>query len=126
MTAPPNFAALVRAAGAGYADLSIFNDEPLAWVMTIKGVNLTGAAFSGQVIPTLDAAVGDQALTFGTPTLVGGDTVLTVSLTESQVEGLGTAASAAEPLTLFYNIKCTPAGGAKQTIIAGRLTRVGS
>ena len=126
MNAPANYDALVRASGAGYVELSQCNDEPLEWLISFPDQDLTGATFIGEIIPELDATAGAQALTFGTATLVDGVTNITASLTESQVEGLGTATSPAEPLKLLFNIKVTPSGGLKKTAFAGRLTRVGS
>jgi hypothetical protein len=125
MTLPSNFHALIKAAGAIDEDLTAINDEPFTTVIRVEG-DLTGGAWSGEVTPTLDAASGTTAFTFGTAAVDGTDTVLTASLTESQVEGLGTAASPDQPLTLAYNIKYTPSGGAKKTYFAGRFIRLGS
>lgn len=119
MAVPSNWPQHIRAASGEYMPLAVNNDEPLELVMTLKNVNYTSAAFEGGVRAAFEEASPVlQAFTFS-PALVGSDTVVTVSISEGNIEALRVGLDAGAIEHLFYAIKCTPSGGIKTTHFAG-------
>lgn len=126
MAAPSDYRALVQSAGAGYRDYVISNDQPWSLVITWAGIDYTAATIAADVRTLPDLQLSGTALTVGTPTLVGADTVVTISLSEAQVEALGVPAEPGREIVLYYRVHVTPSGGAKRLRLAGKLTRLGS
>ena len=120
MAVPSDWRRFIEAAGGAYWEITANNGEPFSQTITYKNANLTAAAFEGGIRAAFEeTSTILRAFTFGTPTLVGADTVVTFSITEAHIEELreGTDAGAIEQL--FHNIKCTPSGGSKSTHFAG-------
>lgn len=127
MAVPSDWPQKISAAGGFYAPITQFNDEPFVSDITFDGVDYTGAAFVGSIRAAFEIDSAElEAFTFGTPSLVGSDTVVSVSITEADVEALrdGTEPGAIE--TLYYSIKITPSGGAKRTFFAGEFYLMGA
>lgn len=126
MAVPSNWPQLIAAAGGAYWPLSLFNDEPRVDVFTIKDVDYTGATFEGSIRAAFEETSPVlKSLSFDAD-LVGSDTVVTVSLSESDVLALRSGFDPGAIETLFYNIKVTPAGGSKQTWFAGEFKVMGA
>ena len=129
MAVPSNWPQSIKAAGGFHAPITVFNDEPFSTTLTIKNVDYTGATFSGNIRAAFEASSAVlKAFTFGTAALVSSDTVVSVSLSEADIESLR-AAYDDDPgaiQTLFYNIKVTPSGGAKRTFFAGEFFLMGA
>lgn len=120
MAVPSDWRRFVEAAGGAYWEITANNGEPFSRTITYKNINLTAAAFEGGVRAAFEETSAVLvSFSFGTPSLVGSDTVVTIAINESNIENLreGTDAGAIEQL--FYTIKCTPSGGSKSTHFAG-------
>jgi hypothetical protein len=126
MPVPSDWPQQIAAAGGAYWPLSLFNDEPFAEVFTFPGLDMTGAAFSGGVRAAFEESSAVlQAFTF-TPVLIGSDTMVTVSISEADVEALRSGFDPGAIETLFHNIKCTRAGSTKLTYFAGEFKLQGA
>lgn len=122
MAVPSNWPQTIKAAGGAYVPLTVFSNEPIWRVMTFKNVDLTGAEFVGKVRAAFeDSSAVLRDFFFGTPTLVGADTVVTFAMNAPEVETLRTGTDPGAIETLFYNIQYTPDGGILQTLFAGEL-----
>lgn len=127
MAVPSNWPQTIRSAGGEYLPLTAFNDEPFWRTLTFKNVDLTTATFSGGIRAAFEEASAVlQAFTFGTPTIVGADTVVSVSITEANIEALRDGVDAGAIEQLFYNIKYTPSGQPKETLLAGEFKLQGA
>lgn len=119
MAVPSNWRRLVEDAGGAYWEITANNGEPFERVVTYKDINLTAATFEGGVRAAYEEASPVlRAFTFSSE-LVGSDTVVTISITEANVEALRVGSDAGAIEQLFYTIKCTPSGGSKSTHFAG-------
>lgn len=128
MTTGPqaNYAARVRAAGAFYKPLTGFNDRDYVAVWTWRNVDLTGAAFRGQVRARPDAA-GDALGSFVfTAELIGDDTVVTGTLARAVIAALPAPPEPGTASLLYYDMSVQPAGGIEKTFMAGEFYRAGS
>lgn len=120
MAVPSDWPRQIAAAGAIYAPLTAFNDEPFNQIMRLRNVDYTGAAFSGALRAAFEFdSAPISSLTFGTPVLDGSDTLVPVSVAESSIELIRDGVDPGAIETLFYNIKVTPSGGDKTTLFAG-------
>ncbi len=120
MAVPSDWRRFVEAAGGAYWEITVNNDEPFSRTITYKNVNLTAATFEGGVRAAFEeSSTVLRVFTFGTPALVGADTLVTFSITEANIEALRNGADAGAIEQLFHNIKCTPSGGSKATHFAG-------
>lgn len=127
MAVPSNWPQLIRAAGGYHHAFEVFNDEPFVQPLIFEGEDYSGAAFSGGVRAAFEASSAVlKAFTFGAPTLTGGDTYITVSLAEADVEALRNGSDPGAIQTLFYNIKITPLGGSKATNLVGEFKLMGA
>ncbi len=126
MAVPSDWRRFIEAAGGAYRPLSLFNDEPLVDVFTIEGVDYTGAAFEGKIRAAFElSSPALKSFSFDA-NLVGSDTVVEVSLSESDIQALRSSSDPGAINTLFYSIKCTPDGGTKQTWLAGEFQVMGA
>lgn len=126
MAVPSTWPRDIAAAGGVYEPLTIFNDEPLVDVFTIEGVDYTSATFEDDIRAAFEESSAVlKSFTFDAQ-LVGSDTVVTRTLSESDVRDLrdGSDPGAIEPL--FHSTKVTPAGGDKQTWFAGEIRLMGA
>ena len=127
MAVPSNWPQSIRAAGGYYHAFEVFNDEPFVQPLVFEGEDYTAATFSGGVRAAFEASSAVlESFTFGTATLVGGNTHVTVSLLEADVESLRDGDDPGAVETLFYNIKITPSGGSKATNLAGEFKLMGA
>ncbi len=128
MAAPPNYAALVTGAGAGYLEDVMANDAPYALVVTIEGDDATADTFAADIMtqPDLRLIGSAVAMSVSTPVLEGADTVVTCSLTETQVQDLGSAPEIGREIELYARVHRTPSGGDKALFLGVKLTRLGS
>jgi hypothetical protein len=126
MAAPPNYAALVTGAGAAYCDLDLANDQPFELNLRFVAVDYNAAAIAVDVRSLPDIRITGTSLTVSAPTLDGADTICTASLSEAEVEALGSASEPGREIVTYYRVHVTPSGGAKRLWAAGKLTRLGS
>lgn len=127
MAVPSNWPQLIRAAGGYYHAFEVFNDEPFVQDMVFEAKDYSGATFAGGVRAAFEATSPVlKAFTFGAATLDDGNTFLTVSLLEADVESLRVGVDPGAIETLFYNIKITPPGGSKATNLAGEFKLMGA
>lgn len=121
MAVPSNWPQTIRAAGGEYVPLTQFNGEPFQTILTFKNADMTSAAFEGGVRGAFEeGSAALQVFTFGAPSLVGADTVMTVSISEANIKALRDGIDPGAIEELFYSIKYTPSGGAKRTAFAGQ------
>lgn len=126
MAAPSNYAALVTGAGAAYCDIDLANDAPFELNLRFVAVDYSDAAITVDVRTQPDIQLSGTAMTVGTPALDGADTICAATLTEAEVEALGTPAEPGREIVRYYRVHVTPSGGAKRLWAAGKLTRLGS
>lgn len=127
MAVPNNWPQTIRAAGGEYYPVTVFNGEPFWRSLMFKNVDLTTATFEGGVRASFEESSPVlRAFTFGTPTMVGADTVVSVSITEANIEALRSGVDAGAIEQLFYNIKYTPSGQPKETLLAGEFNLQGA
>ena len=127
MAVPSNWPQSIRAAGGYYHAFEVFNDEPFVQRLIFEGKDYTAATFAGGVRAAFEASSAVlEAFTFSTPTLIDGNTHVTVSLLEADVEGLREGDDPGAIETLFYSIKITPSGGGKATNTAGEFKLMGA
>lgn len=127
MAVPSNWPQLIRAAGGYYYAFDVFNDEPFVQDLVFETKDYTAATFSGGVRAAFEASSPVlKAFTFSAVTLDDGNSFLTVSLLEADVESLRAGVDPGAIETLFYNIKITPAGGIKATNLAGEFKLMGA
>lgn len=115
------YAAQLRAMGAGYVPQHVGRHVPVKFSFLIEGVNYStagGAAWVGAV-RTLPDATGAVlvALTI-TAVVQGADTLVTVTSANPDTYAPD-ARSTGEAAQLFYDIHLTPSGGTKQVFIGG-------
>lgn len=125
MAVPSNWPQLIKAAGGAHWDIPVHNGEPFVTTITYKDVDYTGAAFEGGVRAAYEEASAVLCPFTFNKQLVAADTVVTVSITEANIEALRIGLDAGAIEQLFYNIKCTPTGGSKQTHFAGEFNLQG-
>lgn len=120
---------MARLDGAGAAPLGIVRGNAFRDTVTIKDVDWTARSFEAALRATPFNGNGGAPAplaTFGVAVaLVGGSTVLTLSLTEAQVDALPSVTPAGADLALFWDLKHTSAG-VRRTLIYGRATVFGS
>lgn len=115
------YAAQLRAMGAGYVPQSVGRYVPVKFAFLIEDVNYStasGAAWEGAVrlLPDADGAV-IATLTI-TAVVQGADTLVTV--TAAAPSGYAPdARSTGEAAQLFYDIHLTPSGGTEQVLLGG-------
>lgn len=126
MAAPSNYAALVTGAGAAYRDIELANDAPFELFFAIEGEDLTDATFAADVRTLPDLQIVGTTMTVGAAALDGDDTLVKFSLSEAEVEALGTPPEPGRESVLYYRVHVTPSGGVKQLWLAGKFTRLGS
>lgn len=126
MAVPATWPRDIAAAGGAYWPLTLFNDEPMAITFTIKDVDYSGAAFEGSIRAAFEeASTVLKSFSFSS-SLVGSDTVVVASLSESDILALRSGLDPGAIETLFYNIKVTPSGESKQTWFAGEFRVMGA
>lgn len=125
MTVPATWPRDIAAAGGAYWRLPAHNDEPLLFYFTIRDVDYTSAGFEGGVRAAYEESSPVlQAFGFDAQ-LVGGHTVVAVSISEGNIENLRVGTDPGATETLFHNIKVTPPGGTKRTWFAGEFMLMG-
>lgn len=127
MAAPSDWGRFIEAAGGIYVPLTVNNDEEFSQQLTLEGVDYTDAEFSGGVRAEYEASSAILAgFNWGTPALVGSDTVVRVALSEAVIEGLRSGSDPGAVERFYYNIKVTPSGGLKRTFFAGEFLLLGA
>lgn len=126
MTVPATWPRDIAAAGGAYWQLPQFNDEPLNCGFTIMNVDYTDADFEGGVRAAFEESSPVlKAFTFDTE-LVDGHTVVTFTLSESDIQDLRAGTDPGANETLFWNLKVTPDGEPKRTWFAGEFILMGA
>lgn len=115
------YAAELRAMGAGYVPQTVGRHVPVKFAFLIKDVDYStagGAAWDGDV-RTLPDASGAVLVALTITAVVQGDDTL-VTITAAAPSGYAPAArSTGEAAQLFYDIHLTPSGGTKQVLLGG-------
>lgn len=124
--AQSDYAARVRAAGAAYKPLTVFNDRDHVLVWTFRQVDFSAATFRGQVRSRPDAD-GDPLAEYSfTAEMVDGDTVVTGTAAKADIAALPAAAEPGTAALLYYDFTIQPDGGVEATFMAGEYYRAGS
>lgn len=126
MAVPSTWPRDIAAAGGAYWPLTLFNDEPLTISFTIKGVDYSGAAFEGNIRAAFEESSAVLKSFSFSASLVGSDTIVIATLSESDVLALRSGVDPGAIETLFHSIKVTPDGGSKQTFFAGDFKVMGA
>lgn len=119
MAVPSNWRQMVDAGPGTYLERVAQNGEPFVWIVTYKDVDYSAVPFEGGVRAAYEETSPVlQAFSFAQQ-FIGGHTIVTVSISEANIQALRDGADAGAIEQLFYTIKSTPPGGSKQTHFAG-------
>lgn len=115
------YAAQLRAMGAGYVPQHAGRHVPVNFVFLLKDVNYStasGATWAGAVRTLPDASGAVLATLIITAVVQGADTLVTVTGAEPSTYAPA-ARSTGEAAQIFYDIKLTPSGGTQQVLLGG-------
>lgn len=126
MAAPPNYRALLALAGVPYFEAATPNGQPWQLFLRFQNIDYTGAAIAVDLRSVPDLALSGVALTVGTKTLDGADTLCTATLSKVQNEAYGSAADIGREIELYGRVIVTPAGLDPRLWAGFKLTRLGS
>ncbi len=117
------YAAQLRAMGAGYVPQHVGRHVPVKFSFLLQGVNYStasGAVWAG-AIRLLPDAGGSVIQAFSiSATVSGSDTLVVVTMAApATVGGMPAARSTGEAAVLYYDIHLTPSGGVKQVLLGG-------
>lgn len=117
------YAAQLRAMGAGYVPKSVGRHVPVRFAFLINDVDVStasGAVWEGDVRTLPDAGGAVVGAFTITAVVQGVDTLVTVTMAApAAIEAFPPANSTGEAAQLFYDIHLTPSGGTKQVIFGG-------
>lgn len=123
-----DYAAQLRAMGAGYVPQFVGRHVPVKFAFLIKDVNYStasGAVWAGAVRLLPDASGAAISTLTITAVVQGPDTLVTVTMaTPATIAGVPAARGTGEAAQLFYDIHLTPSGGTKQVLIGGEFNVV--
>jgi hypothetical protein len=117
------YAAQLRAMGAGYVPQSVGRHVPVEFSLLIQNADYStasGAVWDGDVRLLPDASGAVVGAFTITAVVQGDDTLVTITMAApALIEGFPPARSTGEAAQLFYDIHLTPSGGTKQVFIGG-------
>lgn len=119
------YKAAVLAADKAWLEEQLFRGTDYSLTFNFGEIDYSGATFAGQLRLTPDAA-GDPVTSFtvGTPTLIGSDTSVVFTLSDTVTDELPAAAEPGRTLRLYMDFKITT-GGLVDRFAAGVLTVIG-
>ena len=115
------YAAQLRAMGAGYVPQSVGRYVPVKFAFLIKDVNYStasGATWAGVVRSLPDASGAVLANLTIIAVVQGADTLVTITGAEPSTYAPA-ARSIGEAAQLFYDIQMTPSAGTQQVLLGG-------
>lgn len=116
-----DYAAQLRAMGAGYVPRSVGRHVPVKFAFLLKDVNYStasGAVWDGDVRLLPDAGGSVLVALTITAVVLGDDTLVTVTAA-APVSYAPAARATGAAAQLFYDIHLTPSGGTKQVLLGG-------
>lgn len=118
------YAADLRAMGAGYAPKSVGRHVPVKFAFLIKDVDYStasGAVWDGDVRTLPDASGAVLTALTITAVVQGDDTLVTITALapSAWTPAAPAARSTGEAAQLFYDIHLTPSAGTKQVLLGG-------
>jgi hypothetical protein len=116
-----DYAAQLRAMGAGYVPRSFGRHVPIKFAFLLKDVNYStanGAVWAGAVRSLPDASGSPLVTLTITAVVQGADTLVTVTGPAPSTFAPA-ARSTGEAAPLFYDIHMTPSGATKQVLLGG-------
>lgn len=115
------YAAQLRAMGAGYVPQHAGRHVPVNFAFLLKDVNYStasGATWAGAVRTLPDASGAVLVALTITAVVQGDDTLVTVTSVKPDTYAPD-ARSTGEAAQLFYDVHLTPSGGTKQVLLGG-------
>lgn len=106
--------------GSYRRDLNQGREIPFSHTLTFQDEDLTAAAFAGEVkAEPGQTSAALASMTFGTPTLSSGDTIVVATIAQATINALPENTDKTEPIELAYDIYVTPSGGSRELAMGG-------